>query len=332
MPTSEFDKGMKPASEDILSNVLSAYRSDRAVSARFSLSVPWALQSMGVEGPLIRMCTGAPYWIQTGGAEPVLVGPGDLVALPQGRGHTIFSSPGQTPTLFRDVIAAHMVGRHGDHPIVFSHGGGGEATHLYSLHLWMPVVGLGRVLADLPELIVLRKEQITETSVLALAMESLVNETISQSPGWQLSVARMADLLLVHILRAHLGAGAGAPAPSGPLRGLDDDGIARAMALMHERPAQAWSISTLAEAGGMSRTIFCERFRTLVGAAPMQYLASYRMTVAAEKLKNRRLSLYEVAAAVGYESDKSFTRAFQRWAGMTPSAYWKSRSGAPSGR
>ncbi len=93
------------------------------------------------------------------------------------------------------------------------------------------------------------------------------------------------------------------------------------MALMHERPAHPWSVATLAQASYLSRTIFSERFRTLVGVTPMHYLGSYRMTLAAEKLKSRQLSLHQVAESVGYASEKAFSRAFQRWTGLTPSAY-----------
>ncbi|MEZ2296972.1 AraC family transcriptional regulator [Variovorax sp. RCC_210] len=319
---------------DALSHVLATYRSERAVTARFSLSAPWALHSSGVDGPLIRMCTGAPYWIAVDGGEPVQVAPHDIAMLAQGGAHTVSSAPGLAPVPFRSLIEAHSVGRHGDHPIVFSHGGGGAATTLFSLHLWMPAQGLGSIIASLPPLIVLRRAQIPTTASLAQAMESLVNETTAQRPGWQLSAARMADLLLVHILCEHLYAqpqaplqpGAhgqdGMPSPAlGQLRGLDDEAIARAMALMHEWPAHPWSVATLAQASYLSRTVFSERFRALVGVTPMHYLGSYRMTVAAEKLKNRQLSLHQVAEAVGYASEKAFSRAFQRWTGLTPSAY-----------
>lgn len=315
---------MDPARDaDALSHVLATYRSERAVTARFSLSAPWALHSTGVDGPLIRMCTGAPYWIGVDGAEPVQVAPHDIAMLPHGGAHTVSSAPGLEPVPFRSLIEAHSVGRHGDHPIVFSHGGGGPVTELFSLHLWMPAQGLGSIIGSLPPLIVLRQAQIPTTASLAQAMESLVNETVTQRPGWQLSAARMADLLLVHILCEHLYAQPQAQAQNqtGRLRGLDDESIARAMSLMHERPAHPWSVATLAQASYLSRTVFSERFRTLVGVTPMHYLGSYRMTLAAEKLKNRQLSLHQVAEAVGYASEKAFSRAFQRWTGMTPSAY-----------
>jgi AraC-like DNA-binding protein len=316
--------------DDVLSHVLATYKSERAVTARFSLSSPWALHSTGVDGPLIRMCNGAPYWITLDGAEPVPVAPHDIAMLPQGSAHTVSSAPGLEAMPFRDLIAAHSVGRHGDHPIVFSHGGGGPATELFSLHLWMPAEGLGSIIGSLPPLIVLRQAEIPTTASLAQAMESLVNETVAQRPGWQLSAARMADLLLVHILCEHLYAEPQGQ-QTGRLRGLDDESIARAMSLMHERPEHPWSVATLAQASYLSRTIFSERFRLLVGVTPMHYLGSYRMTLAAEKLKNRQLSLHQVAEAVGYASEKAFSRAFQRWTGMTPSAYARRHGGPESG-
>jgi AraC-like DNA-binding protein len=316
--------------DDVLNHVLATYKSERAVTARFSLSSPWALHSTGVDGPLIRMCNGAPYWITLDGAEPVPVAPHDIAMLPQGSAHTVSSAPGLEAMPFRDLIAAHSVGRHGDHPIVFSHGGGGPATELFSLHLWMPAEGLGAIIGSLPPLIVLRQAEIPTTASLAQAMESLVNETVAQRPGWQLSAARMADLLLVRILCEHLYAEPQGQ-QTGRLRGLDDESIARAMSLMHERPEHPWSVATLAQASYLSRTIFSERFRLLVGVTPMHYLGSYRMTLAAEKLKNRQLSLHQVAEAVGYASEKAFSRAFQRWTGMTPSAYARRHGGPESG-
>jgi AraC-like DNA-binding protein len=316
--------------DDVLSHVLATYKSERAVTARFSLSSPWALHSTGVDGPLIRMCNGAPYWITLDGAEPVPLAPHDIAMLPQGSAHTVSSAPGLEAMPFRDLIAAHSVGRHGDHPIVFSHGGGGPATELFSLHLWMPAEGLGAIIGSLPPLIVLRQAEIPTTASLAQAMESLVNETVAQRPGWQLSAARMADLLLVRILCEHLYAEPQGQ-QTGRLRGLDDESIARAMSLMHERPEHPWSVATLAQASYLSRTIFSERFRLLVGVTPMHYLGSYRMTLAAEKLKNRQLSLHQVAEAVGYASEKAFSRAFQRWTGMTPSAYARRHGGPESG-
>lgn len=312
---------------DVLSDVLASYRSERAVTARFSLTAPWALHSDGVEGVLIRTCTGAPYWIAMDDGASVLLGPHDIAMLLHGSPHTVSSAPHLSPRPFRDLLATHMVGAHGEHPIVFSHGDGGAPTELFSLHLWMPSLGGGSLLEGLPSLIVLRQKNIETTTSLALAMQSLVNETISQRSGWQLTASRMADLLLVHVLREHLANDGQVNA--GHLRGLDDEGIGRVMALIHQRPSEPWSVDRLAKISHLSRTVFCDRFRSLVGTTPMNYLASHRMSLAAQTLSTRSVSIPAVAQAVGYESEKAFARAFQRWSGMSPSSFSREHRKTP---
>ncbi len=350
------EKTLTQPPRDVLSGVLATFRAERAVTARFALHAPWALQSRGVEGVLIRMCTGAPYWLTVHGEAPVFVDTRDIVLLPHGGAHDIASDPARAPQPIAGLIQAHTVGAHGDHPIVFTHGEGGPATHLYSLHLWMPGRGMDSrpvalkgartagpgaggssipaMLRALPALVILRAKTTPSAGSLALAMEALVDETIAQQPGWKLSAARMADLLLVQVLRAHLaaapqaGGGIANSTGIGWLRGMDDEHIAQAIVAMHEQPATTWTVDALAQAAGLSRSVFAERFHALVGATPMGYLLSFRMTLASEMLRQRRAGPAQVAEAVGYESDKSFARAFARWAGETPAA-WQRRHAAP---
>src|SRR6185437_16799201 len=42
----------------------------------------------------------------------------------------------------------------------------------------------------------------------------------------------------------------------------------RALALLHERATESWTIEMLAARVGMSRSVFAERFGALVGASP----------------------------------------------------------------
>jgi hypothetical protein len=124
--------------DDLISLVLGTLRTDRAVTARFSLNAPWAQRSEGVEGLLLRVCTGHPYWIRMDGLAAVHVQPGDIVMLPQGGPHVVASDISLETVPFRELLQRHMRGAHGDHPITFSHGGDGEATEVFSFHLWMP--------------------------------------------------------------------------------------------------------------------------------------------------------------------------------------------------
>lgn len=304
---------------DPLSEVLAICRSERAVTARFALGAPWALQSDGVSGALIRLSRGAPYWITLAGQAPLRIEAGDLVMLPQGAAHTVASAPGLPATPFAQLIDAHAVGPRDENPLVFSHGGDGAPTDMFSALLWFPAYCRHSVFRILPPLIHLREHEMPIAGCLATTMQSLIVETLDRQPGWRLSAARMGELLMVNILRERLGKSA-AVAP-GWLRGLADPAIARVIARIHSEPQHGWTVDLLASEAAMSRSRFSARFKELVGASPIVYLTQHRMALAAEQLEARSQRLEQIAEQAGYESEKVFARAFRRWSGLTPSAY-----------
>ena len=75
----------------------------------------------------------------------------------------------------------------------------------------------------------------------------------------------------------------------------------------------------------MSRSGFAERFASLVGQPPMQYLTYWRMQLAAQRLRESREAIAQIGYAVGYESEAAFSRAFKREFGDSPAA-WRRRS------
>lgn len=304
---------------DVLSEVLDICRSERAVTARFALTAPWSLKSTGVTGAMIRMARGAPYWIQAQGMPPLRIEPGDLVMLPMGAPHVVASDLGVAPELFSRLIARHAEGPQDENPLVFSHGGGGEATEMFSALLWFSAYCRHSVFRILPPLIHIRASDLPLADCLAAAMQSLTLETLERRPGWRLSAARMGELLLVNILREHLGRES--VSGDGWLRGLGDPAIAKAMVCMHREPQRGWSVESLASEAGMSRTRFSTRFKELVGETPIGYLTAHRMALAAQQMDAGALSSDRIAENAGYESPKVFARAFRRWSGYTPRAY-----------
>jgi AraC-like DNA-binding protein len=73
----------------------------------------------------------------------------------------------------------------------------------------------------------------------------------------------------------------------------------------------------------MSRSVFAERFASLVGQPPMTYLTMWRMHIAAQRLREGRGSVAQIAFAVGYESEAAFSRAFKRQFGESPGGWRK---------
>lgn len=308
---------------DVLSEVLAECRSDRAVTARFGLAGPFALSSAGVEGVLIRMATGGGYWLRVGNDTPRWIAPHDLVLLPLGSAHTVSSDPDLPPRPFADLITQHAVGAHGDAPLVFDVGNMQDEKvariNVFSAHLWLSAYGRNTVLQLLPPLIHVAHAASSSTGALAAMIQSLVDETLTQQPGWKLSAARMADLLLLHVLRAHLTETGTQQA--GWLRGLTDPQIAQALMAIHHAPERPWTLDLLTSEAGMSRTRFAARFRECVDVSPIQYLTTHRLTLAADRLARGGQRVSEVARQLGFTSDKVFARAFTRWAGIAPGAY-----------
>ena len=306
---------------DALSEVLAGCRVERAVTARFSLQAPWALRSDGLPGAMLRLSRGAPWWLLRPGAAPVQVVEGDLLFMPQGGAHTLASAPELPATPFAALIAQHAQGPRDEHPLVFRHGGAGAATEVDSILLWFSAWSRHAVLRLLPPLIHVRPAEAPWLAPLCAAMQAVTQDSLARGPGWRVAAARMGELLALHLLRAQLSAAAGPGPAEGWLRGLSDPAIARALGALHRAPQQDWRLESLAREAALSRSRFAERFKALVGEAPIAYLTAHRMALAAERIEAAREPLVRIAEAAGYASEKEFARAFRRWAGLPPTAW-----------
>src|SRR5258708_16494671 len=103
------------------------------------------------------------------------------------------------------------------------------------------------------------------------------------------------------------------------------------MPVIRGRPAEPWTGESLGAAVALSRSGFAARFSELVGETPLEYLAQWRMTKAAQLLRDTDLSIGEVAERVGYQSEASFNRAFKRLERVTPGAYRRRGDAPPPG-
>lgn len=90
---------------------------------------------------------------------------------------------------------------------------------------------------------------------------------------------------------------------------------------MHDAPSKNWTILTLAEVAGMSRSSFAQRFKDTIGMPPLTYLIDYRLRLAARYLRLQQNSISRISELVGYASDSTFSQAFKRVYGVSPKAY-----------
>ena len=158
----------------------------------------------------------------------------------------------------------------------------------------------------------------TNAPTLHRALVRLVGEeTAHRRSGRDLVLTRLVEVLLIEALRSTPGEGT----PPGLLRGLADARLAAAMRHMHGDPARSWTVDQLAKKAALSRSAFFERFTRAVGLPPMEYLLGWRMAVAKNLLRGHDIKLAEVAERVGYGSASTFSTAFNRHVGQSPSRY-----------
>ena len=180
----------------------------------------------------------------------------------------------------------------------------------------------GRPLTDfLPPLILIRGGQ-PHMPPLQKTLELLASEVDTSTPGSELAVRRLADLLLVQALRAYIADTENEPV--GWLHALADSHIGAALNSMHKRIEHPWTVASLASEAGMSRSAFAQRFKELMGEAPLEYLTRWRMYRGSDLLRESDRKLADVAQAVGYDSDGAFHKAFKRVLGVAPGEYRRS--------
>jgi AraC-like DNA-binding protein len=136
--------------------------------------------------------------------------------------------------------------------------------------------------------------------------------------GGETVITRLADILVIQAIRSWIARDPAAQ--TGWLGALRDKQIGRSIALIHRNPATAWTLASLAERVGMSRSAFAERFTQLVGESAMQYVVKWKMHTASLWIRENDVTLSEVASRLGYESEAAFSRAFKRVVGVSPGA------------
>jgi AraC-like DNA-binding protein len=176
------------------------------------------------------------------------------------------------------------------------------------------------LLHALPPIVHIRRE--SDKAAMRWSLERMREELRDPQPGGSLIAQQLAYTMLIQALRLHLADAASAG--SGWLSALSDKHMSVAIASMHNDPGHAWTLKSLAERVGMSRSVFALRFRETVGATPMEYLTRWRMLLAADRLKNSSDGLGAIAQSLGYDSESAFGKAFRRVMGCSPRQYARS--------
>jgi AraC-like DNA-binding protein len=275
---------------DLISVLLETSRLRAAVDANPRLRGRWQLRGTAAS-PAFHLVVRGACWLHVPGTDSIELSAGDLAVLLRGERHLLSAGStvrGDTTRLPKKIPE------------------GARLTELISGHFDFGDALIGEILDDLPDLLVVGGESMRLEGLARL----LATEASGTAPGRKLAMDRLSDLLFIALLRHLMERGA---ISHGLLAGLGDARISQALAAMHADPAAGWTLQSLAEHAGMSRTSFAQQFRRLMGTTPLRWLMRLRMDKAQALLASGRRPVGSVAAAVGYGSEAAFRRAFARW-------------------
>ncbi len=332
--------GPEPSRKDPLSEVLRTVKLTGALFFVVDATSPWGVEVPRADlfGPLILpraqhivsyhiILQGSGY-ASIPGMKPMRFAAGDVIVFPHADPYAMLSRPNQKPELtpdtsldfFREMAAGRL-------PFTIEEGGGGaDRAKFVCGFLGCDLRPFNPLLGALPRLLHVKRASGEPSALLDGLIDLTLAEAQVQRVGGESIRLGLSELIFIEVVRRYLATLA--DGETGWLAGLRDPAVGRTLSLLHERPADSWTLEGLARAAGVSRSVLADRFTHLVGHPPMQYLTRWRMQLAARLLADGTRKVSAVGLDVGYASEAAFSRTFKRIAGMSP-AMWRDRSIAP---
>lgn len=321
---------------DALSEVLKALRLQTGIFLEADFTAPWCIDSSPGDEDVRHILPAAEHvaiyhLLVAGrcraaladGSLPVEIESGDLLLVPLGEAHRMGSDLQLAPVRAELLV---QPGREGA-PARIDYGGGGEHTRFLCGYLACDRRLCRPLLWALPRLCRIPVGDSNATRWMMSLFEMGAAESAAQHPGGESLVARLSELLFIDAVRRYVDS---LPQEQGGwFAGLHDPCVSRALAAIHTEPGRHWSADELASAAALSRSALNDRFVRLIGEPPMQYLTSWRMALAGQRLRDGSEPVGRIAEQLGYDSEAAFNRAFKREFGQPPAAWRRAqRAGA----
>jgi AraC-like DNA-binding protein len=300
---------------DVLTDVLETLSFRSTLYCRVEIGAPWGLAFAPTPVASFHVIERGSCWLRLDGCESAIpLSGGDLIVLTHGAGHQISDMP-ETPP----IVTIQLGHDAPEGPELRCYTGSGGTTMLHcGLFDIAPQRGYP-LLTMLPSVIHIKGADGRAVPWLDMTLRFLASEVAAERPGRELVLRRLTDMLFIQVVRSW--AEMGSRQDHGWLAALSDPQIGAAIALIHRRPEHTWTVAELATAVHMSRSAFAARFAQRVGDPPLRYLRRWRMQKAMDLLRHSGQRVVEVATAVGYESEVTFSQAFKREVGWAPHVY-----------
>jgi AraC-like DNA-binding protein len=293
---------------DPLSSIIALLRPSAAIAKPISGRGHWGVRYRSYDAPGFTVVLTGEAWVTLGDREPLRIAEGDFLLLPTTPAFSLCSKPGAACIPAEPLTEAARHGEQAGEPGFVALGGSFAIER----------VNAPLLLALLPDYIHISASAGRATRFGRL-VELLSEECVANYPGKELIIQRLLETLLVEALRWDI-IGDNA-ASAGLLNGLRDPAMARALRAIHQDVRARWTVANLAGIAGMSRSAFAARFREILGCAPIEYLARWRIAIAKDALLSGAKSLDRIADEIGYESASAFSTAFSKRLGCSPGRF-----------
>lgn len=177
--------------------------------------------------------------------------------------------------------------------------------------------GLGKLM---PQAIVVEANEKIYPGLVPI-LGAMKFEICSGRAGFAGILARLAEVAAAMIVRGWIENGSENAA--GLIAALRDPRLSRAILTIHRDTSREWSVAELAAQSHVSRSVFAERFTSIIGIPPLRYAREVRMRLAGHWIIHDKISIDTVALRLGYSSQAAFSRAFKRINGYPPGAIRK---------
>lgn len=302
-----------PPSSDPLGEALHLLRLTGTVYARSELRAPWGVDLPALEGHMMfHIVTAGRCLLEADGSEPLTLERGSLALVPHGLGHRLVDQAGRAAEPFFDLPIERVSERYER----LTYGGDGALCRLICVVVRFDHAAADRLIGELPPVLHLDAWEGGDDRWLTDTLRFIAREAEALRPGGETVITRLADILVVQMVRHWIEAASGAE--TGWLAALRDERLGRAIAAVHRAPGEDWSLAALAREAAMSRSVFAARFTEVVGEPAMRYVARWRLGLARQALRDSDDALPLVAERFGYRSEAAFCRAFKREFGVSP--------------
>jgi AraC family transcriptional regulator len=153
---------------------------------------------------------------------------------------------------------------------------------------------------------------------MALKLTTLIE---GAGPAHRLYAEALGVVMAHELMRLHTGKPDAKPEVRGGLAAWQERTV---IAYIEDHLAEPVSLATLAELARLSPYHFCRAFKQSFGVPPHRYHTRQRIERAKTLLAKPTQSVTEIGLTMGFSESSSFTAAFRRESGRTPSSYRRS--------